>query len=127
MFVYFVCRFFCRVSPSRLSVHLTPYLKIGRIKSPEGTAPEREIPLIGVAGVSLRGLGSPEEGEQKTFLVTLLQNCYFVELGVMKLKSIGVKSFTVKVASVLPPSITLKVIPKQQTILLPFGIVNPML
>ena len=53
--------------------------------------------------------------------------CRFVELGVMKLKSIGVKSFTVKVAIVFPPSITLKVIPKQQTILLPFGIVNPML
>ena len=39
----------------------------GRLKSPEGTAPGREIPLIGVADVSLRGLGSPEEGEQKTF------------------------------------------------------------
>lgn len=39
----------------------------GRLKSPEGTAPEREIPLIGVADVSLRELGSPEEGEQKTF------------------------------------------------------------
>ena len=38
-----------------------------RLKSPEGTAPGREIPLIGVADVSLRGLGSPEEGEQKTF------------------------------------------------------------
>ena len=41
--------------------------KRGRLKSPEGTAPGREIPLIGVADVSLRGLGSPEEGEQKTF------------------------------------------------------------
>ena len=40
---------------------------MGRLKSPEGTAPGREIPLIGVADVSLRGLGSPEEGEQKTF------------------------------------------------------------
>ena len=39
----------------------------GRLKSPEGTAPGREIPLIGVADVSLRGLGSPEEGGQKTF------------------------------------------------------------
>ena len=27
----------------------------------------REIPLIGVADVSLRGLGSPEEGEQRLF------------------------------------------------------------
>ena len=39
----------------------------GYPKSPEGTAPGREIPLIGVADVSLRGLGSPKEGEQKTF------------------------------------------------------------
>ena len=33
----------------------------GWLKSPEGTARERDIPLIGVADVSLRGLGSPEE------------------------------------------------------------------
>ena len=45
-----------------------PYqISWGRLKSPEGTAPGREIPLIGVADISLRGLGSPEEGEQKTF------------------------------------------------------------
>ena len=45
-----------------------PYqISWGRPKSPEGTAPGREIPLIGVADVSLRGLGCPEEGEQKTF------------------------------------------------------------
>ena len=39
----------------------------GRLKSPAGTAREREVPLIGVAGVSLRGLRSPKEGEQNTF------------------------------------------------------------
>ena len=42
-------------------VYVTLTLK-GPTKSPEGTAPGREIPLIGVADVSLRGLGSPEEG-----------------------------------------------------------------
>ena len=37
-------------------------------KVPKGPRRGREIPLIGGAGVSLRGLGSPTEGEQKTFL-----------------------------------------------------------
>ena len=36
-------------------------------KVPKGPRRGGEIPLIGVAGVSLRGLGSPKEGEQKTF------------------------------------------------------------
>ena len=36
-------------------------------KVPKGPRRGREIPLIGVADVSLRGLGSPKEGEQKTF------------------------------------------------------------
>ena len=36
-------------------------------KVPKGPRRRREIPLIGVADVSLRGLGSPKEGEQKTF------------------------------------------------------------
>ena len=36
-------------------------------KVPKGPRRGREIPLIGVAGVSLRGVGSPKEGEQKTF------------------------------------------------------------
>ncbi len=49
------------------AVRRQPDMLKGRLKSPEGTAPGREIPLIGVADVSLRGLGSPEEGEQKTF------------------------------------------------------------
>ena len=36
-------------------------------KVPKGPRRGREIPLIGVADVSLLGLGSPKEGEQKTF------------------------------------------------------------
>ena len=36
-------------------------------KSPEGTAREREIPLTGVADVSLRGLRGPIEADQNTF------------------------------------------------------------
>ena len=36
-------------------------------KVPKGPRRGREILLIGVADASLRGLGSPKEGEQKTF------------------------------------------------------------
>ena len=36
-------------------------------KVPKGPRRGRETPLIGVAGVSLGGVGSPKEGEQKTF------------------------------------------------------------
>ena len=41
--------------------------KVADLKVPKGPRRGREIPLIGVADVSLRGLESPEEGEQKTF------------------------------------------------------------
>ena len=41
--------------------------KVADLKVPKGPRRGREIPLIGVADVSLRGLGSPKEGEQKTF------------------------------------------------------------
>ena len=42
-------------------------------KVPKGPRRGREIPLIGGgAGVSLRGLGSPKEGEQRLFSQPLL-------------------------------------------------------
>ena len=41
--------------------------KVADLKVPKGPRRGREIPLIGVADVSLRGLESPKEGEQKTF------------------------------------------------------------
>ena len=41
--------------------------KVADLKVPKGPRRGREIPLTGVADVSLRGLESPKEGEQKTF------------------------------------------------------------
>ena len=41
--------------------------KVADLKVPKGPRRGREIPLIGVADVSLRGLESPKEGEQMTF------------------------------------------------------------
>ena len=45
--------------------------KVADLKVPKGPRRGREIPLIGVADVSLRGLGSPKEGEQKLFVTIL--------------------------------------------------------
>ena len=39
----------------------------GGFQSPEGTAPEARDTPIGVADISLRGLGGPEVGEQNNF------------------------------------------------------------
>ena len=39
----------------------------GGFQSPEGTAPEARDTPIGVADISLRGLGGPEVSEQKLF------------------------------------------------------------
>ena len=50
-------------------------------KVPKGPRRGREIPLIGVADVSLRGLGNPKKGEQKTF---------------------GLPSFSIRVAEIRP-------------------------
>ena len=74
-----VCRPLCDIVPfdrnnseSTLVRRVVCNQNNGRTKSPGGIAPGREIPLIGVADVSLRGLGSistKKEGKSPSFFV----------------------------------------------------------
>ena len=63
--------------------------KVADLKVPKGPRRGREIPLIGVADVSLRGLGSPEEGEQKTFWSPSLPSPQGLKSGVSHLRNLS--------------------------------------
>lgn len=60
-----LCRTSAETRPGR--PEKTCYSARGGLKSPERTARESEIPLTGVADVSLRGVGGPKGGDKNTF------------------------------------------------------------